>query len=418
MFIENRQKISKGFDTQLIITYLLLVFIGWIAIFSSAYDPMHFDGIFNFSTPYGRQLIWIATSLIIVVVILFVNANLFQHYAYIIYIAFLLLLIVVAIIGTEISGAKAWIKIGRFSIQPSEFMKMATALALAKFLNEGKTNSAKHNLWFICALVIFLPIIIITFFQQDTGSALVFASFIILFYREGMSGKILILGASIVALVVFTLMFNELYAIGTLVFIYMISCFFNKKTKKKLIRNTLVLVGCISFVFVIEITYENALQVHQKQRIDSILGKTSDPRGVDFNLNQSKIAIGSGGFAGKGFLKGTQTKFNFVPEQSTDFIFCGVGEEWGFLGSFVLIGAFLYLIIRIIFLSERHRNPFVRYYGYGIAGIIFFHIFVNIGMTIGIVPIIGIPLPFISYGGSSIWAFTTMLFIFIKLNDV
>ena len=417
MFIENRQKISKGFDIKLIIAYLLLVFIGWVAIFSSAYDPIQFNGIFNLSTPYGRQLIWIATSLIIAVVILFVNANIFQHYAHIIYAVFLVLLIIVAIIGTEISGAKAWIKIGNFSIQPSEFMKMATALALAKFLNEGKTSSAKHNLWFICALIIFLPIIIITFFQQDTGSALVFASFIILFYREGMSGKILILGVSIVALVVFTLMFNELYAIVSLVFIYMISWLFNKKTKKKLIRNTLILVGCISFVFVIEIAYENALQVHQKQRIDSILGKTSDPRGVDFNLNQSKIAIGSGGFAGKGFLQGTQTKFNFVPEQSTDFIFCGIGEEWGFLGVLVLIGSFLYLIVRIILLAERHRNPFVRYYGYGIAGIIFFHVFVNIGMTIGLVPIIGIPLPFISYGGSSIWAFTTMLFIFIKLNE-
>jgi len=415
MFIENRQKISRGFDTQLIISYLLLVLIGWFSIFSSSYDPIQFDGIFNLSTPYGRQLIWIATSLLIAIVILFVNANIYQHYAYIIFIIFLLLMILVAIIGTEVSGAKAWIKVGNFSIQPSEFMKMTTAMALAKFLNEGKTSSEKHNRWFICALIIFLPIIIITFFQQDTGSALVFVSFIFLFYREGMSGKILILGTSIVALVIFTLKFNELYAIATLVFIYIISWFFNKKTK--LIRNTLVFVGCICFVFVIEIAYEKFLQVHQKQRIDSILGKTSDPKGVDFNLNQSKIAIGSGGFAGKGFLKGTQTKFNFVPEQSTDFIFCGIGEEWGFLGSLVLIGTFLFLIIRIILLSERHRNPFVRYYGYGIAGILFFHVFVNIGMTIGLVPIIGIPLPFISYGGSSIWAFTTMLFIFIKLNE-
>lgn len=182
-------------------------------------------------------------------------------------------------------------------------------------------------------------------------------------------------------------------------------------------RNLIILGAGIAFVFMVNVAYENVFQPHQKERIDSLLGKTSDPKGSDFNLNQSKIAIGSGGFAGKGFLKGTQTKFNFVPEQSTDFIFCSIGEEWGFLGSLVIVGIFLYLVFRIIWLSEKHRNPFVRYYGYGIAGIFFFHFLINIGMTIGLVPIIGIPLPFISYGGSSLWAFTIMLFVFINLND-
>lgn len=416
MFIENRQKISKGFDIQLIVLYLVLIIIGWFAIFSSAYEPDQYAGIFNMAMPYGRQLIWIGTSIVLAILILLIDVRIYQLYAYHIYIASVLLLILVLFIGTEISGAKAWIKIGNFSIQPSEFMKMATALVLAKFFNEGKTNFEKRNVWLIAAAFILVPVIIILL-QKDTGSALVYTSFIILFYREGMSGKILLLAAFAAMIFLITLYFNELYAIALLVVLYLIIWFFNRKSKKMQIRNAVILVFSIVFVFVINFTYENAFQAHQKQRIESLLGKTSDPKGVDFNLNQSMIAIGSGGFAGKGFLKGTQTKFNFVPEQSTDFIFCSVGEEFGFLGSLVVIGLFTYLIFRIIFLAERHRNPFVRYYGYGIAGIIFFHFVINIGMTIGLVPIIGIPLPFISYGGSSLWAFTIMLFIFIKLND-
>lgn len=416
MFIENRQKISRGFDIPLIILYILLVLVGWMAIFSSSYDPAKFTTIFTTGAPYGRQLIWIGTSLIMAVVILLIDGRVYQHYAYHIYIACLALLILVLFIGSEISGAKAWIKIGDFSIQPSEFMKVATALALAKFFNEGKTSSERKNLWLISFIVILIPVVVIML-QRDTGSALVYFSFIVLFYREGMSGRILIVGAFAVLLFIITLYFNELYALAFLTLLYLVSWLFHKKTKKKIIRNTVIYVIGILFVFFINISYEHVFQPHQKQRIDSLLGKTSDPKGADFNLNQSMIAIGSGGFSGKGFLKGTQTKFNFVPEQSTDFIFCSIGEEWGFLGTLVVITLFMLLVVRIIFLSEKHRNPFVRYYGYGIAGIIFFHFIINIGMTIGLVPIIGIPLPFISYGGSSLWAFTAMLFIFIKLND-
>lgn len=417
MFIENRQKISKGFDVPLILIYLALVAIGWVAIFSSSYDATTFSGVFNMSTPYGRQLIWIGTSIIIAAVILFLDSRVFQNYAYHIYIFCSFLLILVLFIGTEISGAQAWIKIGQFSIQPSEFMKVATALALAKFLNEGKTNYERRNVWLLSFVFILIPIVIIML-QKDTGSALVFLSFVILFYREGMSGKFFILGAFVVILSVLTLYLNELYAIAILTAIYIVSWIIDRKSKKKVIRNSVVFLLSIFLVFMINVAYEQVFQVHQKQRIDSLLGKTSDPKGIDFNLNQSKIAIGSGGFFGKGFLKGTQTKFNFVPEQNTDFIFCTIGEEWGFLGSLVVISLFIGLVLRIIYLSEKHRNPFVRYYGYGIAGIIFFHFIINIGMTIGLVPIIGIPLPFLSYGGSSLWSFTTMVFIFINLNDV
>ncbi|MDL2296917.1 rod shape-determining protein RodA [Bacteroidales bacterium OttesenSCG-928-B11] len=416
MFIENRQKISKGFDVQLIILYIIFVMIGWFSIFSSSYDPVAFNGIFNLDTPYGRQLVWIGTSILIAIVILFLDSRIFQNYAYHIYLTCLILLILVLFVGTEISGAKAWIKIGPFSLQPSEFMKMATALALAKFLNEGKTGSEKRNTWLLCFVIILIPVLVIML-QKDTGSALVYASFIVLFYREGMSGRFFIWGAFIAVIAIVTLYLNELYAVGLLVIIFLIYILANKNARRN-IRKPLVVLGIgIAFVFMVNVIYENVFEPHQKQRIDSLLGKTSDPKGIDFNLNQSKIAIGSGGFAGKGFLKGTQTKFNFVPEQSTDFIFCSIGEEWGFLGSLAIVSLFVYLVFRIIWLAEKHRNPFVRYYGYGIAGIFFFHFLINIGMTIGLVPIIGIPLPFISYGGSSLWAFTTMLFVFINLND-
>lgn len=415
MFIENRQKISKGFDAQIIIYYIILITVGWMAIFSSCHDPEATVNIFNPSMAYGKQLIFIGTSILIAIGILLIDNRIYQNYAYHIYILFLVLMISVLVIGSEISGAKAWIKIGNFTIQPSEFMKLATALTLAKFFNEGKTSRERQNIWLLAFAIILIPVFIV-FLQRDTGSALVFFSFIILFYREGMSAKILLIGAFAVFLFVFTLYFNEIYTLALLTTIFIIAWILNKKEKKKLIRNAIIYGCCVLFVFLVNIAYDHVFQPHQKQRIESLLGKTSDPKGADFNLNQSKIAIGSGGFTGKGYLNGTQTKFNFVPEQSTDFIFCSIGEEWGFLGTLFVMTIFMAMLIRIILLSERHRNPFVRFYGYGIAGIIFFHFAINIGMTIGLLPIIGIPLPFISYGGSSLWSFTSMLFIFIKLN--
>jgi rod shape determining protein RodA len=253
--------------------------------------------------------------------------------------------------------------------------------------------------------------------QHDAGSALVFFSFIILFYREGLSAEFLVLGIIAAILAYISLKFNELYSIALITVVFIVFMFINRTEKKKIRRNVIVYLASIVFVFSVYFLYDHGLEPHQKSRIDTILGKTSDPLGADFNLNQSKIAIGSGGFFGKGYLHGTQTKLNFVPEQSTDFIFCAIGEEWGFFGTLVVFGLFGALIFRILKLSEKQRNPFVRYYGYGIAGIFAIHFFINIGMTIGVLPIIGIPLPFISYGGSSLWAFTTMLFCFIKLND-
>ncbi len=416
MYSDLNRKNTKGFDTPLLVIYMVLVCIGWFTIYSTCYIPDGSNALLDISKPYCKQLIWIGSSLLLGTVILLIDKQIIQHYAYYFYIFCLLLMVLVLIIGTEISGAKAWIKIGGFSVQPTEFMKVATALALAKFFNEGKTSAEKRYVWLIAGGLVLVPIIIILL-QHDAGSALVFASFIILFYREGLSGMLLLLVFVAAVLAVITLKFNELYAVAILVAVFIYFMIKDRTQKKRLRRNIIVLVISVAFVFSVNMLYDHLLEPHQKIRVATILGQTSDPKGADFNLNQSKIAIGSGGLFGKGYLKGTQTKLKFVPEQSTDFIFCAIGEEWGFLGSLVVFILYLILIFRILTLAEKSRIPFVRYYGYGIAGIIAVHFFVNIGMTIGLVPIIGIPLPFISYGGSSLWAFTTMLFVFIKLND-
>lgn len=415
MPLSYKNTATKGFDGRLILYYSLLVTIGWLTIFSTSYSPDANQGL-SLSLHYVRQMLWIGTSIILAIAILLIDSRIIQHYSYHLYLFFLLLVISTFFIGSKINGATSWIKIGSFSIQPTEFMKLATAMTLAKFFHEGKTIVEKRRIWLIAFSIILLPAFIILL-QKDTGSALVFLSFIVLFYREGMSGIIFIMGAFAIFLFVFTLLTNEIYAIAFLTAILIIAWIINRKDKKKIIRNIVIYAVTLAFIGAVNISYNKILQPHQKQRIDTLLGKTSDPKGADFNLIQSKIAIGSGGFFGKGYLNGTQTKLNFVPEQSTDFIFCAIGEEWGFMGSCALGALFLALIIRILRLSEKQRNPYTRYYGYGIAGIIAFHFFINIGMTIGLVPIIGIPLPFISYGGSSLWAFTAMLFVFIKLND-
>jgi len=414
MIIEVSLGGSNKFDIQLILYYFALVVVGWFTIFSVSYNSAAED-FFSLNNAYTRQLFFIGTSFIIAILILLMKGQYYSFLAYPIYLSFLLIMILVLFIGTEISGAHAWIKIGKFSIQPTEFCKFATALALAKFFTEGKTLQERKNIWLSAFGIIMVPIFIIML-QKDTGSALVFLSFILLFYRIGLSGWILVVGCVGAALFLFTLFWNEIYAIALITTIFIVFWILNRKNKRKLIRNAIIYGLSFLFIATVNWGYNNMLQQHQKMRIATMLGLVNDPQGADFNLNQSKIAIGSGGWFGKGFRSGTQTKLDFVPEQHTDFIFCSIGEEWGFLGSLVICLLFLGLILRILRLSERQRHPFVKYYGYGIAGIIMTHFFINIGMTLGVLPIIGIPLPFISYGGSSIWAFTMMLFVFIKLD--
>jgi rod shape determining protein RodA len=406
---------TNKFDMQLILYYLALVFMGWITIFSTSYN-LDSDSFFSINNAYTRQLVFIGTSFTILIVILLMKGQYFSFLAYPIYLLSMFIMIAVLFFGNDISGAHAWIKIGSFSIQPAEFGKFGTALALAKFFSEGKTSQQKRNMWLIAFALILFPIFIIMF-QKDTGSALVFFSFIFLFYRIGLTGWILVVGTSAVILFLFTLFFNEIYAIALVTTLFLVFWIWNRKSKRKLIRNGLIYTFSLLFIVAVNWGYSHILQEHQKTRIDTLLGKVDDPQGTDYNLNQSKIAIGSGGLFGKGYLKGTQTKLNFVPEQHTDFIFCGIGEEWGFAGSLLVCFLYMGFVLRILRISERQRDPFVKYYGYGISGIIFFHFFINIGMTIGLLPIIGIPLPLISYGGSSLWAFTIMIFVFIKLDN-
>lgn len=410
--MSERNNIFNNVDWKIVILYLLLVIMGWINIYAAVYNEDH-SSIFDLSQSYGKQMIWIATSLFLGLVILLTDARFFSTFAYLIYGLTILLLLAVLTFGTEISGSKSWFQIGNFALQPAEFGKFATNLALARFFSGQHINIKAFRTRFMPLVIIGLPAILILL-QNDTGSALVYSSFILVLYRMGLSGNFLLAGVMFVILAISTLMVGYLYVAIALTVVTGLMFFIIKRNRRYIINLVALLMLGIGFVFSVNYAVDNFLGAHQKTRINVLLGKELDLRGAGYNVNQSKIAIGSGGFNGKGFLNGTQTKYNFVPEQSTDFIFCTVGEEWGFLGSMVVIVLFILLLSRIVLVAERQRSDFSRIYGYGVASILFFHFAINIGMTIGLVPVIGIPLPFFSYGGSSLWSFTILLFIFIK----
>ena len=325
-------------------------------------------------------------------------------------------MVFVLVAGKEIAGSKSWFEIGGFRLQPAEFAKFATNLALAHYLSALDFDSRKRKSQIIPLIILAIPAGLILL-QNDTGSALVYTALVLVLYRQGMPGSILLLGLGVIILVIMALLFNQYIVIGVVGVLLAGFTFFIRRTWRNILTVAGIFVVATLFVLSVDYAFENILEEHQKTRIDVLLGKQTDLKGAGYNVHQSKIAIGSGGFLGKGYLKGTQTKFNFVPEQSTDFIFCTVGEEWGFVGSLVVILLYLALCVRIILMAERQRSDFSRIYGYGVAAILFFHFFVNIGMTIGLMPVIGIPLPFFSYGGSSLWAFTILLFIFIKQDS-
>lgn len=400
---------------MLVILYLLLVLIGWLNIYAAVYDENH-KHIFDLSQKYGKQMVFIVAAVLVALGILIIDPKFFSQFSWFIYGFFLLLLIVVIFSGREVAGSKGWFGIGGFGVQPAEFAKMATALALAKFLSTQDVNLHRMKDLAIASLLILLPAIIVLF-QHDTGSAIVFLTLVIVLYRAGLTGFIPLAFIVIPALGVLALVINKLLLSGILMILALIVWLFSNRKFKTSLLIVSVLAGMVLFVFSVDFSVNHILREHQRNRIHVLLGQTLDPKGAGYNVNQSLIAIGSGGVAGKGFLRGTQTKYNFVPEQSTDFIFCTIGEEWGFLGSVVIIALFLTLFIRILLNAERQRSPFSRYYGYGVASILFFHFAINIGMTLGLVPVIGIPLPFISYGGSSLWAFTILLFIFIRQDS-
>lgn len=403
---------AANIDWLTILLYALLVFFGWLSVFSaSSGDDV--SSIFDMSERYGKQLVWIGFSIVLAIIILIIDAKFFSQFAFVFYVGLMIVLVGVLLFGKTVAGSKSWFQIGSFAIQPAEFAKFATSLAIAKYLSTLNVDMRQLKTRVVSIVILAVPAMLILL-QNDTGSALVYFAFVLVLFREGISGAIIVLGVVMAILFILTLLFGEIYLIIGLIALFILVWVFYKKLRKQFKLSFAILALAIAFVFSVNYAYENVLAPHQKKRINVLLNIEKDIHGAGYNVNQSKIAIGSGGLQGKGFRQGMLTRNKFVPEQDTDFIFCTVGEEWGFIGSSVVVLLFLMLLIRLIFLAERQRSKFSRVYGYGVASIIFFHFAINIGMTIGIAPVIGIPLPFFSYGGSSLWAFTILLFIFIK----
>lgn len=465
--MRTNKPISSSLDWVTVTLYLIMIVFGWLNLYAANTSPDATD-FFDTGKEYFKQLIWIIVALLSVGVILLTDSKFFVEFAYIFYGISILLLLAVLIFGVPINGAKAWFQIGTTRFQPVEIAKVASTLAIARVMSRFEFSI--YNLSDIAklGLIWFIPVAIIIL-QNDTGSALVFVAFFVLFFREGMSPFAILFGFIAVIVFILTLIIPNytihmvlaasffvflflkglrreslisavvalsIFGISALVFksrgadinydlslsfgmagasLYLI---FRALIKRLSIVWIFLMMfwGSVVFAYSTDYFYEKVLNDYQRSRIMVLLGLKDDPLGAGYNVNQSKIAIGSGGFSGKGFLQGTQTKFNFVPEQSTDFIFCTVGEEWGFLGTTSVIVLFVFLLIRLIKLAERQHSDFSRIYGYGVIGIFFFHFAINIGMTIGLAPVIGIPLPFFSYGGSSLWGFSILLFIFLKLD--
>lgn len=463
--MEKSNNILARLDWVTVVLWLAMMIMGWLNIYAAVYNEQH-TSIFDMSQRYGKQLIFILAALVLAVFVMVTDNKLWFFFAWFIYGFFILLLVLVLVIGKEINGAKAWFGVGAFSIQPSEFTKFATGLALASYLNSKRQSLGTRQMIAATAIII-APILLIAV-QPDMGSVVTFFAFFIVLYREGMSIWVFITAILAVVLFLLTLILGNLpVAIGLLVvaavamlvtsgymvtlraaavmavagglafllghyildldtvLIIVLAVFLAGVVyawfiyRLRMFNQAIIyafLLGGLLYLFTVDYAFHEILKPHQQTRINIMLGMEADPYGEGYNLNQSLISIGSGGFAGKGYLNGTQTKFKFVPEQSTDFIFCTVGEEWGFIGSTVVIGLFVWLLLRLMMMAERQRTTFVRAYGYGVFGLFLVHFFVNIGMTIGVMPVIGIPLPFFSYGGSSLWGFTILLFIFLRLD--
>lgn len=410
----KQKSIYQRVDWLLIIVFFIMMIMGWLNIYAAVYNEEHIS-VFDLSQNYGKQLLYIAGAIVIGATILMFDYKFFSTFANIIYIAVMVLLIFVLVLGKQISNSQSWFQLGIFRFQPSEFAKFATALVIARFFSSKEINFNRFAAQARMYILILLPMALVLL-QNDTGTAIVFFAFVLVFYREGFSGNLLIIGIAAVILFLLPLLFDKYYIMSMLALLYAAFAFLMRKRKKIVLLFAAFLIFACGFVYSVDYVFDNVLEPHQRTRINVLLGKDSDLKGAGYNINQSKIAIGSGGFVGKGFLQGTQTKYNFVPEQSTDFIFCTIGEEWGFIGSTVLIGLFVFLLFRITFIAERQRSVFSRVYGYGVAAIIFFHFFVNIGMAIGFLPVVGIPLPLFSYGGSSLIGFTILIFILIRLD--
>lgn len=407
-------KSAISFDWLSILIYLMLVVFGWVNIYSASLGENP-SSIFNFNEIYGKQALWILLSFVMVVVLLSIEAKFYMRFSSVIYILSLFSILGLFAFGKTINGATSWYVFGPVSIQPAEFAKVATALALAKYVGDIHTNIKDFTVQLKAFLIIALPALIILP-QPDAGSAMVYSAFLFPLYREGLSGIYLFLGFAAITLFVFTLLFGPLYCAIGVVVIALLSLLRKRRYRPGILSLLLMVLLAIGYSYSVSFIFENVFEQRHRDRFNIVLGQEVDARGIGYNTNQSEIAIGSGGWLGKGWTEGTQTKGRFVPEQHTDYIFSTVGEEWGFFGTSLVILLFILLMIRLLYLAERQRSQFNRVYGYSVVGIIFIHFLVNVGMVIGILPTVGIPLPFFSYGGSGLWSFTILLFIFIKLD--
>jgi len=408
-------RISRSIDWITVGLYALMLLLGWINVYAAVYSPDNVINIFSWNINSGKQLAWIGTAVIIIIILLVIDYKAYESLAYPIYAFMILLLIGTLLFARPIAGSRSWLELGSIRIQPAEFAKFATALAVSRFMS---TINLRHQNWkehAVLAGITLLPPLLILL-SNETGSALVFGAFLLAFFREGMSPLILIVGSIAVAIFIITLLVPKLYFIVVITVLLGLLIWLNQRLLRKLRIIIPLYLAVVAMIFSVDFFVNNILQEHQQNRIKALINPEADPLGYGWNVTQSKIAIGSGGIMGKGFLEGTQTKFDFVPEQSTDFIFCTIGEEHGWIGSLVLIGLFMGLLSRIVFIAERQKTVFGRSYGYCVASIIFFHFLVNVGMTIGLAPVVGIPLPFFSYGGSSLWSFTILLFILLAID--
>lgn len=403
----KNQSITNNIDWISIIIYTVLVLLGWLNIYSSSLSSMQ--------DTYEKQLIFILFTIPLIFIVVSVDGKFYEKYASIIFIVALLSLAGLFLFGKTIAGQRCWYAIGSFTIQPSEFAKAATSLALAKFLSDSQINLKDSNRQIQALAIILLPVLLILP-QPDPGSALIYSIFIIVLYREGLPSWYVWTGFITILLFVLTLVIQPIYVVLAALLVIVLVHYRSRLADRNILLSSILFVLISGFVFSVDYIFNNVFKQHHRDRFNILLGKAVDLKGSGYNTNQSEIAIGSGGWLGKGFLEGTQTKGGFVPEQHTDYIFTTVGEEWGFAGSLVVIALFAGLFLRIIYLAERQKTKFSRVYGYCVAGILFTHFFVNIAMVSGIFPTIGVPLPFFSYGGSGLWGFTILLFIFIKMD--
>lgn len=412
----KNQSITNHIDWISVGLFITLVIMGWLNIYSSSLSAVTGDStIFDLSQFYGKQLLYIALTIPLILVLLFVEGKFYEKYSSIIYTVSVLSIAGLFVFGKSVKGQANWYSFGSFGIQPSEFAKAATALALAKYLSDVQVNLKLVKDQIIALAIVFFPVLLIA--VHDPGSALIYFVFLVVLYREGLPGWYLFSGFAAIILFILMLITNNPYiVIGIAAVVLVINYFRSRLIDRNIIASGIMLVLVAIFSFSVSFVFNNVFKQHHRDRFNILLGKQVDMKGIGYNIHQSEIAIGSGGWFGKGYLEGTQTKGGFVPEQHTDYIFTTVGEEWGFFGSVIVIGLFVTLVLRLIYLAERQKTKFSRIYGYSVAGILFIHFFVNIAMVVGIFPTIGIPLPFFSYGGSGLWGFTILLFIFLKMD--